>query len=254
MTFDLSVAGGAGLAAAGVAAGFINTLAGGGSLLTLPALMLAGLDAGVANGTNRVAVLLQSLIAARTFDGGGRLDRRATAWIVAPTLAGAAAGAWLAAALPPEVLEPALLVTMVVMALLFATRPRLLTPAPGEGPGAVRGNPRAMAALLATGLYGGFIQAGIGFLLLATLVGALRYDLVAANAIKMVVVAALTVVALAIFIADDLVAWGPGLVLASGSVLGGYLGARFAMRTDQRVLRWIIVVTVIVATVALLLR
>ncbi len=244
----------AALVASGVVAGFVNTLAGGGSLLTLPALMLLGLPPDVANGTNRVGVLLQSLGAVRTFDRAARLDRGPLPWIVAPTLFGSAVGAALASSLPPEILEPVLLGTLVLMGIVLTLRPGSLAPLETTTPVHPRANRAAMGWLVVAGLYGGFIQAGIGFILLAVLGGGLRYDLVRANAIKVLVVGALTVVALGIFIAHDLVRWGPGLVLGASTLAGAVLGARYALRRGAEALRWIVLAAVFVTALVVALR
>lgn len=239
------------LLVAGVAAGFVNTLAGGGSLLTLPALMLAGLPASVANGTNRVAILTASLTSVSAFARAGRLPVLATARLLPPTLAGAALGAWTASVTPDHVLEPVLLVTMVAVALLLALRPRLLDPAAREGERP--GGWLALVYLFGAGWYGGFLQAGVGFVLLAVLAGALRYDLVRANAIKIALVLPWTVVVLAIFLAHDLVRWVPGLILGAGTALGGWLGVRFALRRTAW-LRWVVLAAVTISALAIALR
>src|SRR4051794_26716315 len=114
------------LGLAGLVGGFVNTLAGGGSLVTLPALLLLGLPADVANATNRVGVLAQSLVAARGLGGDARLRGAATAWILLPALLGALVGAWLSARMPPSVLKPLLLGTLVVIATTLLWRPDAL--------------------------------------------------------------------------------------------------------------------------------
>lgn len=241
------------LAGAGVAAGFINTVAGGGSLLTLPALMLAGLPADVANGTNRVGILLQSGAAALAFDRDKQLVARgSTLWaFVWPTLLGAFLGATAASSIPRASLRPILLTTLVLMAVLIAAKPKLLAPGPSEAALHPADVPAARWWLLLTGAYGGFLQAGIGFMLLAVLSGVLRHRLAHANAIKVVIVAALTVVALAIFVIRGQVVWLPGLVCGAGAIGGSLLGVRFAQKTSGKVLRLVVLVMVVAAATKL---
>lgn len=241
------------LLAAGVAAGFVNTMAGGGSLLTLPALMLLGLPANVANGTNRLAVVTQSLSGVHAFHREGKLHTPAVLSIAAPTIAGALAGAGAAAIAPAEILKPVLLGTMIVMALLMVVRSKAIAPADDEEPRAAWKHPGPIAGLFAAGLYGGFVQAGVGFVLLAVLGGLLRYDVVRANALKLVCTLLFSVPALAIFAFADQVAWIPAAILAVGTVAGSQLGVRFAVRARSRVVNAIIFVAVLATCVAALL-
>ena len=167
------------LLAAGAFAGFINTLAGGGSFLTLPLLIFMGLPPTVANGTNRLAIFLQCLLASARFHSYGVFPARFAILVSVPAVAGALLGAYLAATMADDTFRNWLAGFMVVMTLttLFA-------------PGARRSGPielsRGRWALVAgafflAGIYGGFIQAGVGFLLLACM-ALTGYDLVAGNA------------------------------------------------------------------------
>jgi len=241
---DLSIAGIAALLIAGLIAGFINTLAGGGSMLTLPALMMMGMPADIANATNRVGVLLQSLVAVKGFRKYDRLDSAAIVPMLAPTLVGAVLGALMASYLPVWLLKPTLLGSMIAMALVMLIRPDMVAPADGTSALSVREKPAAAFGLFFAGVYGGFVQAGVGFILLAALAGGLRYDLVRANALKMVATAVLSVVALFIFIARDQVYWIPGLILAAGTMVGASVSVRFAINVSQTTLKWLLFVMV----------
>jgi uncharacterized membrane protein YfcA len=238
----------------GVAAGFVNTLAGGGSVLTLPALMLAGMPANLANGTNRVAVLAQSIASTAFFDRAGRLDRRAAIAITVPTLAGALLGASSAALLPPDVLKPVLLAAMMALAVSLLLFPRLLDPVEGHEPLTLRESPKGALALFAIGVYGGFVQAGVGLFLLAALGGLLRYDLVRSNALKGIAITAFTGLSLAVFAGAGQVVWLPGVVLAVGMVLGAWLAVRFAVRRGRETLRRLVLGVAIATCVLAWLR
>ena len=242
------------LAVVGVAAGFVNTLAGGGSLLTLPVLMLAGLPPHVANASNRVAVFLQGLAGTSAFDRAGQLDRAASLGIAAPTLLGALGGAATAAYLPGEVLKPVLLAAMIGIAVVLLVRPAILAPDPGGTARALRDVPVAMPVLVAIGFYGGFAQAGVGIFLLAAFGGLLRYDLVRANALKLLVTTAFTGLALLVFVGAGHVWWVPGLALAVGMVLGARLAVGFAITTGQETLRRFVLAVAIVSSIAAWLR
>jgi uncharacterized membrane protein YfcA len=232
----------AALLGSGVIAGFINTLAGGGGLLILPLLMLTGMGPALANGTMRVGVLIQCLEGARQFHRHGSMPTAALPGIMVPTLAGALLGTLAASFLPTTVLEPVLLTTLVVMAVVMVLKPSTLVAGPDEAPRALASTPAAWIGLFVTGAYGGFAQAGVGFLLIAVLAGQLRYDLVRTNGLK--------ILALGIFVWRDQVAWAPGLLVAAGTLLGVRLGVGFAHKVSQRVLKWILLVMVVTVCAA----
>ena len=233
----------------GFVAGGINTIAGGGSNLTLPALMMFGLPADIANGTNRVAILTQSIVGVAGYDKYDRLDRPAVIPILIPCMLGGALGAIVAATLPNLFLKPVLLLTILCMSIVILVRPDAIAPHVGTKALSPKTNDRAWWGLFAAGVYGGFVQAGVGFILLAALAGGLRYDLVRANALKMVCALAFTVVAMVIFIAFDQIWWLPGIILASGSMLGAHLAVKIAVRASQDHIKWFIFAMTILAVV-----
>ncbi len=238
------------LVGTGVVAGVINTLAGGGSNLTVPALMILGLPADIANATNRVGVFLQCLVGTRGFDKRGKLER-ADVWpILRPTLIGSAIGAVAASFMPTTYLKPVLLFAMIAMALIILVRPETIATMEGEASLKMKGNHRAWGTLFIAGLYGGFVQAGVGFILIAALAGSLRYDLVRANALKMLCTGVLTSVALGIFIWRGQVMWIPGLILAAGTMAGAQLGVKFAIKASQRTLKWFLFIMTVLASAA----
>ncbi|MCC7043037.1 MAG: sulfite exporter TauE/SafE family protein [Acidobacteria bacterium] len=240
MNFEISVFSVLLLAGAGYLAGFINTIAGGGSMLTLPVFMMLGLPADIANGTNRVGILMQSLAGTRGFYKAGKLAPDTIIPTLIPTLAGSLAGSLLASYLPVSWLKPALLGTMLAMALLMLLQPSVVAPPPGTPAYALRDRPLAWLGLFAAGLYGGFVQAGVGFILIAALAGGLRYDLVRTNALKMAITATLTLVALGVFVVRGQVLWIPGLLMAVGTVVGAVTSVKFAIAVPQSVLKWVL--------------
>ena len=250
MDFDITVFSVLLLAGAGYLAGFINTIAGGGSMLTLPAFMMLGLPADIANGTNRVGILLQSVAGTRGFYKAGRLEPDTIVPTLVPTLIGSLVGSLLASYLPVIWLKPALLGTMIAMAVLMLVQPSVVAPPPGTPVLALRERPMAWLGLFAAGLYGGFVQAGVGFILIAALAGGLRYDLVRTNALKMAITAVLTVVALVVFIVRDQVWWIPGLIMAAGTVVGAASSVKFAICVPQSVLKWTLFAMVLMSCAA----
>jgi uncharacterized membrane protein YfcA len=226
------------LIATGIVAGIINTLAGGGTNLTLPALMVMGIPADVANATNRVGVMIQGLVGVSGFKKHGKLPTEDIGPILIPTMIGGVFGALAAGFAPAGLLKPLLLGAMLSMTILILIKPGVIAPPAGTIPRRVKDHPASWFWLWLAGFYGGFVQAGVGFILITALAGSLRYDLVQTNALKMVCVCAFTLLALAVFISQGLVWWVPGLILASGTAAGAHLAVRFAISADPGTLKW----------------
>lgn len=234
---------------AGVLAGIINTLAGSGSLITLPMLIFLGLPANVANATNRVGVVVQNVVGIGTLRHEGRLSLRGAWWLVGPAVLGSIPGAWLAANLDAKAMNQAIGVVMVLMLGVILLEPsRWLRQESALKPG--RPSPLALAGFFALGVYGGFIQAGVGVLLLAAMVLGVGYNLVEANGIKLVIVLGLALTALLVFISRGQVAWGVGALMAAGQSAGAWLAARFAARSENANL-WVrrLLIVVVVASI-----
>ncbi|RMG13234.1 MAG: sulfite exporter TauE/SafE family protein [Deltaproteobacteria bacterium] len=215
------------LVVGGAAAGAINALAGGGSLLSLALLVLAGLSPQVANGSNRLAILAGGLASAWRFHRGGRLPWRLV-WKVAPaTLLGTVTGAMLATRLPPGHFRWVLGACLAGMGLFVLLTPGRWLALPDRGLPKVK--PPMHLAFFGVGLWAGFIQAGFGFLALLALVPGLGLDLVRSNGVKVALNLLLTLAALPVFGAAGQLALGPGLLLAVGMAGGGYLGAHLGV-------------------------
>ena len=237
------------LVIAGFVAGIVNTIAGGGSFLTLPALMLFGLDPKIANGTNRIAVLFSSASAVATFSKHGHLDRALAIRLSLPTLAGVPVGALLAIYLPSHAFETLFGVIFLAMAVLLALNPKRFI----EADDTKASSQWVIAPMFfGIGIYVGFIQAGLGILLLLAMSFLRTGDLVASNAIKNLIAFLVTFAASVVFIIFGLVEWLPGLTMAAGNVLGGYVGARLAIKKGNRMI-FVFLVVVMVATGAKLI-
>ena len=221
-------------------AGAINTIAGGGSNLVVPTLMVWGMPPEVANATNRVGIWIESVVAVSEFKRHKKLETFDLKAILIPMAVGGLLGSLVAAFAPSTLLKPLLIGTMLSMSLIVLFRPAVISPPDGTEIKSVGETPFAWFGLLVAGFYGGFVQAGVGFLLLASLAGTLKYDLVRANALKLVCTFAFTSVALLIFIWQDQVAWLVGGILSVGYVAGAYIGVKMAVFVDTRVLRWVV--------------
>jgi hypothetical protein len=230
------------LIAGGLAAGAVNTLAGGGSLLTVPLLVLVGLPGTVANGTNRLGILVQSLVAVWRFRAAGIDEMRSVPPVLVPLGIGALVGAYAIAHVADATFERLFGVVMIALLVPTLRRPAVHRDATGERrpwPAPVR-----WAVFFGIGLYGGAFQAGVGIVLVLALSHA-GFDLVRANALKLIVVGALTLIALPVFLLAGQVAWLPALVIATGFAAGGALGARLAVRGGERLIRPVMALAVV---------
>jgi uncharacterized membrane protein YfcA len=241
---------------AGVITGIINTLAGSGSLVTLPIfIFLCGLPAPVANGTNRVGVILQSAVAVWSFRKHGNLPLEGVGWLLGPAIGGALLGAWLAVDMSNE-----LMFRLIGFLMIFMLGVVLLKPNRWLKPG-IPDPERHRSVLTFTvftliGLYGGIIQAGVGIFLLSALVLRGKYDLIKANALKSLAVLVFNIPAIIVFIAHDQVHWGYGLLMASAQMAGAVLGARFANRVPNATvyIRYLLIVILCAAAVKFFIR
>ena len=223
------------LIGAGLVAGIINTLAGGGSLLSVPLLVFIGLPADVANGTNRVGVLAQNATAMRGFQVAGIPGLRDALPVLAPVLVGSLVGAWAISLLDSEDFKRIFGVVMV--ALLIPTLQSGMRRERADRPARPRWSlGLRLVVFFLIGLYGGAIQAGVGLVLLIALERS-GLDLVQANSIKVVIIFALTAVAIPVFIAQDQIQWIPALCLVVGFAIGGRAGVVVAVRGGERVIR-----------------
>ncbi len=239
------------LVAVGFVSGFLNILAGGGSLLTLPMLIFIGLPAATANGTNRVGVLVQNIAAIASFRRQKVLPLRLALICTAPSLLGAWLGARWAVEIDERTFER-LLAFIMVGALVFT----VIDPMKHRRTEEAHFTPARLALLLGSfffiGIYGGFVQAGVGFLIIPLLM-AFGFDLVRTNAVKIVVILLFTVPALAVFAYHGQVDWVLGLALAAGNGTGGWLASRMAVKKGHDWIKKVVTATVIVFAVKLLI-
>ena len=222
------------LVGGGLLAGTINAVAGAGSILTVPLLVLAGVPGNDANGSNRVGILTSNAAAAVSFRRLGVRGLREAWPILVPVVAGAIVGSFTIGRLTDDSFERFFGFLVLPLVILALRKPKVRV---GNRPWSTRAT---VAVFTAIGLYGGAVQAGIGLVLLAALTRT-GYDLVTANNIKVVVNLCITTVALPIFIARGEVDWIPALVLAGGFTLGGWVGAHVAVKGGERFLRWAMV-------------
>ncbi len=230
----------------GFASGLVNVFAGGGSLLTLPILLWLGLPAPVANASNRIGLVMQNIAASTAFHRGGRLPWRTTLLLFAPALPGALWGAEVATDID-EVLFRRILMVVLLLALwgLLRQHSPAILPTRGRHPVLVA------AAFFGIGFYAGFLQAGLGLLLLTLLHSLGGFDLVRSNAIKVAFVLLLQIASLIVFQSHGHVDWGAGAALAIGSTTGAWVGAHWQMRQGTEWVRRAVVVILVLFAVRL---
>lgn len=233
----------------GIAAGFLNTVAFGGSLIALPVLIFLGLPTAVANGTNRIAIFCQNFSAIMGFRRKGVSDFGYSILLAIPAVIGAVIGATIAVDIKDAIFNLILAVVMITMLVLTLINPteRLKDRIESEDR---RSKIIAIVVFFFIGIYGGFIQAGVGLLVITALRLLTGIDLVRTNAIKVFVIFFYTVIALGIFIIKDKVNWYLGPTLAIGNACGAWLGSHWAVEKGDK---WIKVV-LIVAVVAFAIR
>jgi uncharacterized protein len=239
------------LIAVGVIAGFLNILAGGGSLLTLPLLIFLGLPAAVANGTNRVGIFCQSAFAISGFRKLGVFPIRLALICSIPALIGSFVGANLAVDMD-EVLFRRLLAAIMIGVLVFT----LIDPMRRWPIELQRLSAWRILVLLLSffiiGIYGGFVQAGVGFLIISGLL-IHGLDLVRINAVKVMVIFSFTLVALGVFIVHQQVDYILGFSLAVGNSLGGWVATHVAVKKGHDWIKKVVSFTVLVFAVKLLI-
>lgn len=232
------------LVTAGVAVGFINTLAGGGSTISLSVLMLMGLSPAMANGTNRIGIAIQNIVGVSSFKQQGVLDTRKGLYLAIPATVGSILGAFIAVDLNEAIFEKAMAIILLVMLAFTLFNPQKLI---NEQTELVNKSLTWKQYLLFffIGVYGGFIHLGIGYFLLASLIMGAGYELVKANAVKVLIVLLYTPFSLAVFIWNDMIDYKMGFSLAIGTAIGAFIASRMAVKRGAEFVRWVIVVVIL---------
>lgn len=238
------------LLTAGIACGFINTLASSGSVVSLPVLMMLGLPPLAANATNRLPVLFGSLMALMTFQAAGKMDWPAAWKIVLPTTLGSVLGVYLAETLGSRQLGLAITAAVLIALLLLFTKVKeALAKDYHRTP---RITPLGLLVLSLVGVWLGFIVLDGATYLLLVLILLFGYDLPHANALKVFLASSTTLVPIVLFARAGNIWWTEGLILSAGSLLGGYFGAKLSSQEQARTwVFWILVVVIVLELIHL---
>ena len=231
----------------GVLAGVINVMAGGGSSLTLPALIFLGLDSATANGTNRVGILIQSLFAALSFRKERISGLNLSLRLAALTIPGAILGALIAVRISDKWFEIILGIIMigVIISMLVPQGKTLVTTEQGQKTWLI------YPIMFAIGFYGGFVQVGVGLLIMAALYHLMKMNLVFVNMHKVVITLIFTIPALIIFIWTNNVDWLLGLALAAGNGAGGWWAAHISVKGGEKIIRYVMIVAILIIALKL---
>ena len=227
----------------GLVAGAVNTLAGGGSLLSLPILIFLGLPPAVANATNRVAIFSQNVFGVAGFRSKGIAEFKYSFWLGISALFGAIIGAKLAVDIKGEVFNRILAVVMIFVVFLTISGKGKPTKKATENTSRTSHIIGGITFFF-IGIYGGFIQAGVGFLIIGALTAIHGFSLVKTNSIKMFVVLIYTVAALAVFIYEGKVNWLYGGVLAVGNSTGAWFASRWSVDKGDKVIKIVLAIAV----------
>jgi len=235
----------------GIFMGGLNTLAGGGSLLSLPLLIFLGLDGPTANGTNRLSIISQSFFAVQGFRSRGISTHPYNLWLGFAALLGAIPGAIIAVNIDAEMFNKVLAVIMLLLISTLVYNPFKKAEHAAEllGKGRLA---TSLVAVFCIGLYIGFIQAGAGIMVVLTMVLVHRFSLAKANYIKIWVTLLANGIAMAVFIFKGLIDWPFAIALSSGAAMGGWLGSRFAIDKGERFVRPILIVMTVIMALRLL--
>ncbi len=212
------------LAVAGVASGWINVIAGGGSLLTVPLMVFMGLPGPVANGTNRIAIIAQNLTSVGAFFSRGFSDFRLSATLAAAASVGAYGGAMIGVTLDGVWFNRTVAAVMIAVMVIMATGDDKSKPEP-DASSRAKNLVLGHLLMVGAGFWGGFIQIGVGFLMMPILYRVMGLDLVRVNMHKVFIALIFSFVALGVFASKVAIAWEAGAALALGNALGGWLGA-----------------------------
>ena len=235
----------------GLAAGFINVNAGGGSFLTIPMLIFTGLPPVVANGTNRVALTFASMVSAYNFRKKGFFEWKLAMSLGIPMTAGAVIGSFISINLPDELYTTILAVMIIIVIAIVIVNPQRFIK---KVPVVQSIGMRIAGGILffALGIYAGVIQAGVGFLIITSLVFMTGYDLVKINSLKVLIAMTYMIVTLAIFIFSGNVNWIYAIVLCVGNGTGAFLGTRFAVKHGDKWIRIIMIIAALIMALKLL--
>lgn len=228
----------------GVVAGFVNTVSAAGSLVSITALMFTGLSGTEANASNRVAVLAQNFSSTYTFLQKGYRTDAYLLWLSLASVPGAVLGALFSIKIPEALFIHILSGVMLLFLLLTIFNPLKNATAPAERLD-TRSRIAGVILFFLFGIYGGFIQAGSGFFLMAGCQLLHRFPFAKANFYKAFIMSAYALAAFLLFVLNGNIRWVHGLLMAVGMSAGGYVGVRWSIGASDTQIRRVIVAMIL---------
>ena len=228
----------------GLITGFINTWAGGGSLISLPVLIFLGLPSNVANGTNRLGILAQGIFAVQGFKSKGISAYPYSLYLGISSVFGAILGAKIAIDIQDSIFNKilALVMVLVILNTIFNSPTSIDN---SQEKTAFKDQLLGIICFFFIGIYGGFIQAGVGFLIITALTSINKFNLVKANSAKVFIVVVYTMMAVIIFASENKINWLYGLNLGIGNAIGGWFASRWSTELGDVWIKRFLLVTVI---------
>ena len=228
----------------GCIVGVVNTMAGGGSLITLPILIFLGLPSNVANGTNRIGLIMTAFSANMGYKSKGISTFPFSSYIGFFALIGSLIGAYIAIDINDKLFNKILSIIMIIVILLIIFSPQILKVDLNER---IKGKSLVVSCFIffIIGIYGGFVNAGIGFIIMLFLNLYNRMNLIRVNATKSAVILIYTIGAFLTFLVNDLVNFGYGFSLGFGTVFGAWWASRYSVKKGETVIRIFLVISVL---------
>jgi len=233
----------------GFIAGFINILAGGGSLLTLPILIFLGLPPTVANGTNRISIVIQNIFSVAGFKSKGVSEFPFAGWMAVSAFIGAILGANIAVDIKGELFNKILAIIMFVVVFYLIINPKITVDYKERKKGKYFWI--SIIVFFFVGIYGGFIQAGVGFIMILALSSINHFTLVKSNAIKVFVALIYNLSSIAVFSLSGMINWKLGLYLSIGNALGGWISSRYQVKKGDGFVRFVLIAMIVIMGIKL---
>lgn len=239
----------------GVISGFLNVMAGGGSMLTVPLMIFMGIPGHIANGTNRIGIMVQNITATLAFYKKGFSNFKLSLSLAIFTIPGAIAGAYLASNIEGKDFNRMLVMLMIIVLIMMAT---------GNSKKSIRKTEKTVEKItksrlawghlfmIAAGFWGGLIQIGVGFILIPIIHRVMGIDLITTNSHKVFITLIFSVVALLVFNAQLELLWSAGIALALGNSIGAWFATSFQIKQGVNTIKWVLNIVIVIFIIKLL--